>query len=177
MELRCHNGIEENNGGLPTDSPPEIQQIVNAAREELQRLIQERCQIRKRIGSIKQTISGLCCLFGEDVLGADLHESADRRVGIRRPGITRACRVVLMEAGSPLTTREVCEQIQGRLVPGLESSKNLVASVNTILTRLVHYGEARTVPSENGSRAWVWVRAGDGLPHPLEAANIRASQY
>jgi hypothetical protein len=32
-----------------------------------------------------------------------------------------------------------------------------LASVTTVLNRLVEYGEARTVVRENGRRAWQWV--------------------
>jgi hypothetical protein len=35
--------------------------------------------------------------------------------------------------------------------------KDPLASVTTVLNRLVEYGEARTVVRENGRRAWQWV--------------------
>jgi hypothetical protein len=35
--------------------------------------------------------------------------------------------------------------------------KDPLASVTTVLNRLVEYGEARTVVRENGRRAWEWV--------------------
>ncbi len=35
--------------------------------------------------------------------------------------------------------------------------KDPLASVTTVLNRLVEYGEARTLIRENGRRAWEWV--------------------
>jgi len=39
----------------------------------------------------------------------------------------------------------------------LERHKDPMASVTTVLNRLVAYGEARAVSLDNGRRAWVWV--------------------
>jgi len=62
-----------------------------------------------------------------------------------------------MEAEKPLGAREVCDQIQQRMPPILIRHKDPLASVTTVLNRLVEYGEARTVLRENGRRAWQWV--------------------
>jgi hypothetical protein len=35
--------------------------------------------------------------------------------------------------------------------------KDPLASVTTVLNRLVEYGEARSVVGQNGKRAWEWV--------------------
>jgi len=84
-------------------------------------------------------------------------ELVDRKTGGRQPGFTKACRMVLMEAGRPLAVREVCEQIQQRLPAVLLRHKDPLASVTTVLNRLVEYGEALSVVRENGRRAWQWV--------------------
>jgi hypothetical protein len=151
------SGDGDSHGSLATRDVPDVRVIVKVAHGELRRLIQQRAEIAKRIGTIKQTIAGLCNLFGDDELSEDLHELVNGKVGIRRRGITQACRKVLMNAGCPLTARNVCEQIQQRT--DLPSSKNLVGSVTTILGRLEQYGEARTVPRDGGPRAWVWISA------------------
>ena len=44
-----------------------------------------------------------------------------------------------------------------RIPPVLLRHKDPLASVTTVLNRLVEYGEARTVVRENGRRAWEWV--------------------
>jgi hypothetical protein len=39
-----------------------------------------------------------------------------------------------------------------------------LASVTTVLNRLVEYGEARTIVRENGRRAWQWVSDPENTP-------------
>ncbi len=136
---------------------PHVQEVLRAAQDELRVLLQQRAEIMKRIGTVKQTIIGLANMFGDEVLSEDLLELVDRKSGGRQPGFTKACRMVLMEAGNPLGAREVCEHIQRRLPPLLLRHKDPLASVTTVLNRLVEYGEARAVVRENGRRAWEWV--------------------
>jgi len=134
-----------------------VQEVVRAAHEELRQLMRQRAEVMKRIGTVKQTIVGLANLFGDAVLNDELLELVDRKSGGRQPGFTKACRMVLMEANKPLGAREVCDQIQQRMPPILLRHKDPLASVTTVLNRLVEYGEARTVMRENGRRAWQWV--------------------
>jgi hypothetical protein len=81
----------------------------------------------------------------------------DRKSNGRQPGFTKACRMVLMEADRALGAREVCELIQQKVPAILARHKDPLASVTTVLNRLVEYGEARTLIRENGRRAWQWV--------------------
>jgi hypothetical protein len=145
------------NGDFPGVSDPHVQQVVRAAHEELRQLMRQRADVMKRIGTVKQTIVGLANLFGDEILSEELLELVDRRSGGRQPGFTKACRIVLMESNHPLGARDVCEQIQRRMPPVLLRHKDPLASVTTVLNRLVDYGEARTVLRENGRRAWEWV--------------------
>jgi hypothetical protein len=140
-----------------TNGDTHVQEVVKAAHEELRQLMRQRAEVMKRIGTVKQTIVGLANLFGDDVLSDELLELVDRKSGGRQPGFTKACRMVLMEADKPLGAREVCDQIQQRMPPILVRHKDPLASVTTVLNRLVEYGEARTVLRENGRRAWQWV--------------------
>jgi hypothetical protein len=140
-----------------TNGDPHVQEVVKAAHEELRQLMRQRAEVMKRIGTVKQTIVGLANLFGDAVLSDELLELVDRKSGGRQPGFTKACRMVLMEADKPLGAREVCDQIQQRMPPILVRHKDPLASVTTVLNRLVEYGEARTVLRENGRRAWQWV--------------------
>ncbi len=144
-----------NKGSVTGDQ--HVQEVVRAAHEELRQLLRQRAEIMKRIGTVKQTIVGLANLFGDEVLNEELLELVDRKSGGRQPGFTKACRMVLMEANRPLGAREVCEQIQQRTPPVLLRHKDPLASVTTVLNRLVDYGEARTIVRENGRRAWQWV--------------------
>lgn len=141
-----------------------VQEVVRAAHDELRLLIRQRADIMKRIGTVKQTIAGLANLFGDAVLNDELLELVDRKSGGRQPGFTKACRMILMEAGRPLGAREVCEQIQQRVPTLLLRHKDPLASVTTVLNRLVEYGEARAVSRDNGRRAWQWVADAAAVP-------------
>jgi len=148
---------ESSNGKDVNTRDPHAIEVVRTAHDELRQLIRQRAEIMKRIGTLKQTIAGLANLFGDEILGEDLLELVDRKSGGRQPGFTKACRMVLMEAGRPLTVREVCDQIQQRLPAILVRHKDPLASVTTVLNRLVEYGEAQSLVRENGRRAWQWV--------------------
>jgi hypothetical protein len=142
---------------MPGAADPHVQEVLKSAHEELRVLLKQRADIMKRIGTVKQTIVGLANMFGEDVLNEELLDLIDRKTSGRQPGFTKACRMVLMEAGKPLGAREVCERIQEKVPPVLLRHKDPLASVTTVLNRLVEYGEARTLMKENGRRAWQWV--------------------
>jgi hypothetical protein len=154
------NGSNGNNGSSDVsllNSDPHVQEVVKTAHEELRQLMKQRADIMKRIGTLKQTIAGLANLFGDEILGEDLLELVDRKTGGRQPGFTKACRMVLMEAGRALSVREVCQRIQDRMPAVLLRHKDPLASVTTVLNRLVDYGEAQSEVRENGRRAWQWV--------------------
>ena len=157
MDSARSTGNGSGSKNLPGSSDPHVQEVMRAAHEELKQLLRQRADIMKRIGTVKQTIVGLANLFGDDVLSEELLELVDRKSSGRQPGFTKACRMVLMEADRPLGAREVCEHIQQRIPPVLQRHKDPLASVTTVLNRLVEYGEARTVIRENGRRAWQWV--------------------
>jgi chorismate mutase len=142
-------GVQGN--GIP------VQQVVKAAHEELLQLLAQRAEIMKRIGTVKQTIAGLANLFGEEALGDDLLELIDRKPNGRQPGFTKACRRVLMEVQRPLGAREVCAELERQAPAILSRHKDPLASVTTVLNRLVDYGEARSLTNERGRRVWEWV--------------------
>jgi chorismate mutase len=134
-----------------------VQEVVRQAHEELQQLLQQRSEVMRRIGTIKQTIAGLANLFGDGVLSDELLELVDRKSNGRQPGFTKACRSILMDANRALSARDVCDRIQEKIPPMLARHKDPMASVTTVLNRLVAYGEARAVSLANGRRAWQWV--------------------
>jgi len=133
-----------------------VRQVVRQAHEELLQLLRQRADLMKRIGTLKQTISGLANLFGNSVLNDELldlvGEPKDRK---RQAGFTNACRRVLMEAERPLSARDVCEKIEEKLPLLLARHREPLASVTTVLNRLASYGEAEAVVV-NGRRAWQW---------------------
>src|SRR5205809_7036294 len=96
----------------PKGGDQHVQEVIRTAHDELRKLMRQRAEIMKRIGTLKQTIVGLANLFSDDVLNEELLEPVDRRTGGRQPGFTKACRMVLMEADTPFGAREVCAQDQ-----------------------------------------------------------------
>ncbi len=142
---------------IGTEGNIPAQQVVKAAHEELLQLMRQRAEIMKRIGTVKQTIAGLADLFGDQVLGDDLLELIDRKPTGRQPGFTKACRRVLMEVRRPLGAREVCAELERHAPAILARHKDPLASVTTVLNRLVDYGEARSLSNDRGRRVWEWV--------------------
>ena len=138
-----------------------VQEVIRQAHEELRQLLQQRSDVMRRIGTIKQTIAGLANLFGDDVLSDELLELVDRKSSGRQPGFTKACRTALMDSKYPLSARDVCDRLAQKAPPMLARHKDPMASVTTVLNRLVAYGEAKAVTLDNGRRAWRWVAESD----------------
>ena len=134
-----------------------VQEVVRQAQEELQLLLRQRAEIMKRIGTVKQTLAGLANLFGDGVLNEELLELVDRKSNGRQPGFTKACRMILTQAGRPLAARDICDYLQQNMPAMLARHKDPMASVTTVMNRLVDYGEAEPVALSNGRRAWRWV--------------------
>jgi hypothetical protein len=142
---------------IPDAGNGHVQEVVRQAHEELRQLLHQRAEVMRRIGTIKQTIAGLANLFGDSVLSDELLELVDRKSSGRQPGFTKACRMILMDAKRALSARDVCDRIQEKAPPMLARHKDPMASVTTVLNRLVAYGEAKAVSLDNGRRAWQWV--------------------
>jgi chorismate mutase len=134
----------------------QVQEVIRQAHEELRYLLRQRAEVMKRIGTVKQTITGLANLFGDAVLTEELLEMVDRKSSGRQTGFTKACRMILMESRRPMSAREICEQFQQKMPTLLARHKDPMASVTTVLNRLVDYGEAQAVFANNGRRAWLW---------------------
>ncbi len=143
-----------------------VEQVVRQAHEELRQLLVQRAEIMRRIGTIKQTIAGLANLFGDGILNDELLELIDRKSSGRQPGFTKTCRTILMEAGRSLSARDVCDLIHAKDPAMMARHKDPIASVTTVLNRLVDYGEAKAVTLANGRRAWHWIS--DSLSDPAK---------
>src|SRR5579859_6390035 len=147
-----------------------VQEVIRQAHDELRQLLRQRAEIMKRIGTVKQTISGLANLFGDAVLTEELMELVDRKSSGRQPGFTKACRMILMQARHAMNARDICDYFQEKMPALLARHKDPMASVTTVLNRLVDYGEAQAVVS-NGRRAWVWIA---DLPTEVPTAGTEA---
>src|SRR5258708_26078135 len=149
-----------------------VQEVVRQAHEELRQLLRQRAEVMKRIGTVKQTIAGLANLFGDEVLNDELLELMDRKSNGRQPGFTKACRMMLMESGRAMSARDICDYFHEKLPSMLARHKDPMASVTTVLNRLVDYGEAQAVVS-NGRRAWRWGAEADADAPAASAGELR----
>ena len=111
----------------------------------------------KRIGTVKQTLVCLAKVFGEDILTPEVLRLLGRGSTRKQPGFTRACRVILMEAGIPLEARQGFRELQRRFPELVERHKDPLASVTTVFNRLVSYAEVRSFPNGKGRRVWEWI--------------------
>ena len=152
------------NGGLQPGADAHVREVVRSAEMELHELLRQRAEIMKRIGTIKQTLSGLANLFGDWLLDDKLLVLLDRKT-TRHSGFTRACRLELMNSATPLCARQICEQLQRKHPELRQRHKNLYASVTTVLSRLVEYAEVRTFLQADGQRVWQWI-ADPSNPQP-----------
>jgi hypothetical protein len=164
------------NHGIQSHDHGHVQEVVQQAHVELQHLLQQRAEVTRRIGTVKQTISGLANLFGEDVLSDDLLELVDRKTTRRQPGFTKVCRRILLNANCSLSSREVCDRILKETPQVLQRHKDPTASVTTVLNRLVAYGEAKAVTLENGRRGWQWVCDSETAMLPQALISAAAQQ-
>ena len=89
-----------------------------------------------------------------------------RKANGRQTGFTKAIRIVLMQSLTPLRASEVRDRLEGQGI-SLLHHKGPLASVTTVLNRLVQYGEAQMVQRGDGKRAWMWVKqVGEKEEHP-----------
>jgi hypothetical protein len=110
-------------------------QALNAARRELDALLRQRDQIETRIARVRHTVAALSALCDEPT-PVEL-------------GLTDAIRTVLRGSVEALAPTDVKERLDV-LGFDLSSHANPLASVHTVLKRLVHAGEAETTEGYGG---------------------------
>lgn len=135
---------------------PHLEQVLRDARQELQHLLQQKTELMRRIGTIRQTIIGLANLFGDEALKDEFLGFVASKSSPRRPGFTKACRMALIETRHAMMTAEVCDWIRQKDPAMLTRHKDPMVSVSTVLNRLVAYGEVQPVNLPDGRRAWQW---------------------
>jgi hypothetical protein len=145
-----------NHGNGVHHADAHVDAVVRTAEREIRELLRQRAELMKRIGTIKQTLAGLADMFGDSILNEELLDLLDRKT-VRQSGFTRACRTALMQSEIPLSAREVRDRISPELVA---RHKDALASITTVLSRLVGYSEARCIVLAPGRRVWEWVAEG-----------------
>lgn len=130
-----------------------INRLVKALQLELRRLLEQRDAVVARHQTVRKSLIGLAAMFGPQILDSELQGLVTGSRAGRIPGLTNACRTILLEASKPMSTREICYGLQDSDPGVLKNQKNPVATVNTILNRLKQYGEARSIEGE-GTKLW-----------------------
>jgi len=161
------NTTEDQATAMATAPAPHVLEVIQSMQLELAGLLQQRAEIMRRVGTIRQTLAGLAKVFGESNLDGDL--SAGRRgTGNRPAGFTRACRLILMESPTPLGVRRGCDELRRRFPELAQRQKDLSASVSTIFQRLVGYAEARCFRDSQGTRLWEWITEREPVSQSIE---------
>jgi hypothetical protein len=159
---------------VTSPAPPvsgHVEEVIRSAQHELNQLLHQRAETMKRIGTVKQTLVCLAKVFGEDVLTPEVMRLLGRGATRKQPGFTRACRVILMEAVTPLEARHGLRELQRRFPELVERHKYPIASVTTVFNRLVGYAEVRSFRNGKGRRVWEWIaESGDGAEASLRPA-------
>jgi hypothetical protein len=154
-----------------------VQEVIRSAQHELDQLLAQRADIMKRIGTVKQTLVCLAKVFGDDVLTPDTVRLLGRGATRKQPGFTRACRLILMEAVSPLDARHGLRELQRRFPELVERHKDPLASVTTVFNRLVGYAEVRSFHNGKGRRVWEWIAdASNGESNALALATVATTR-
>ena len=162
METSITSNQIATNHGLSAES------VVQKLHSELTELLQQRADVMRHIATAKKTIVGLASLFGENLLTPELQSLVGVGDVNRKPGLTKACRFILLEAGGPLSARNVVDELQHQDPEILAGHKDAVASVTTILNRLADYKEVERVLLSNGKRGWRW--AGENTSSATQAS-------
>ena len=161
------NMTEEQATVMATASAPHVLELIQSMQLELAGLLQQRAEIMRRVGTIRQTLAGLAKLFGDSNLDDDLSAGRGGR-GNRPAGVTRACRLILMESRTPLGVRQGCDELRRRFPELAQRHKDLSASVSTIFHRLEGYAEARCFPDSRGMRVWEWITEREPVSRSIE---------
>jgi hypothetical protein len=153
-------------------APPlgQAQEAIRLAQEELKELLRQRIALMRRLGTVKQTLTLLANTFGDDILTAEVQRLLGRGAPRKQPGFTRACRIILMEAVTPLDARQGLREMQRRFPELVEHLQEPLASVTTVFNRLVGYGEACGFRNAKGRRVWEWTADPAGTAASLSSA-------
>jgi hypothetical protein len=144
-----------NNGNGENGANAHVEAVVRSAEREIRELLRQRAELMRRIGTIKRTLAGLADMFGDAILNQELLELLERKT-VRQSGFTRACRTVLMESAIPLSARQVRDRIQQTSPHLITHHKDPLASIATVLGRLVQHSEANCTVLGPGRRVWDW---------------------
>jgi hypothetical protein len=125
-----------------------LHRILTDMAGELEALYTERKTVMKRIAAIKSAVASFVELSDDPGLAEEVARVLALPDRQRKNGLTQACRSILINSPVPLTAREVCDSASEHV----KHHQDPLASVTTILNRLVEYGEAQIVDDTEANR-------------------------
>ena len=145
---------------------------LQARKRELVSLLTQRQKIDQRMAQLQPVINyleGLCRELGEKVA----HETAVNRE--LTTGLTALARTTLEEAYIPLSASDLKNRME---VKGFDFSKysNPLASIHTVLRRLVKSREVKVVPQKGGKKTYQWITIIDNFLTAMQTMAKAAAQ-
>lgn len=141
----------------------------NAAVKDLAQAVSEDKLLQQRIARLKQTIASLDALIEGEETASEWKQS-------EQIGITDACRQALKVANSPRTAIEVRDWLANSGYE-LSEQENALASIHTVLKRLVKAGEAAPGTNADGKATYEWIGArSDSFTTALQQINYEAAK-
>jgi hypothetical protein len=134
-----------------------LEPVIGQLQSQLRVLKLERAAILKRIGMVKKIVVGLADLFGSEVINGELQDLLSLQSARRlrtHPGLTDLCRQLLRGVSEPRTLHQILEQLQEESPVAWAGQRHPASVLRMILKRLVAYGEAEELLTEEGLRAW-----------------------
>jgi hypothetical protein len=149
----------------------EYRRDLQARKRELVSLLQQRQKIDQKMAQLQPVIShleGLCRELGEKVA----HETAVKHE--LTTGLTELARVTLREAFIPVSASDLKSRMEAR---GFDFSKysNPLASIHTVLQRLVKSSQVKVVPQKGGKKTYQWITVIDSFLTVLQSLNKMAA--
>jgi len=134
---------------------------LDEARRELTNTVRQQEELEQRIVDLRQTVTTLSRLCGEE-------PEIEGQLGI-----TDAVRMAVKSAPHPLTLTEVKEAVEEIGFPLWKQAAPL-ASVATILSRLVRGGEVDREEKAGGKPTFAWIFSPFPKGHPLHRVTGKA---
>jgi hypothetical protein len=131
----------------------EYQRALISARRELERLLQQRQKIDQRMTELQPIIRHLENLCQDLDQRRAAEEAASKEL---LQGLTHEVSKTLKSKYSPLSPRHIMEDMAKRGFD-FKTYSSPLASVHTVLRRLVAAGKVKIVPQPRGKKQYQWV--------------------
>ena len=132
---------------------------LQTKKKELARLLRQRQELDHKIVQLQPLISHLEGLCRE--LGDRAAKEAAAKVELTT-GLTELARTTLEEAALPISASDLKTRMEAK---GFDFSKyaSPLATLHTVLNRLVKSGKAKVIPQKGGKKAYQWITVTDHL--------------